>query len=164
MFVDKVIIQVKAGDGGNGSVSFRREKYIDRGGPDGGNGGKGGDVVIVADKNASDLSDYFFHPRLAAKHGGHGRGKNCYGRSAKDVVARVPIGTQVFALTAPVKQLQSTQYRPAAAMEEEADFSSTKMLGLPYREGRARQALQTKAEAEDRVTTRGEEHRNRIAR
>jgi GTPase len=157
MFVDKVIIQVKAGDGGNGSVSFRREKYVDRGGPDGGNGGKGGDVVIVADKNASDLSDYFFHPRLAAKHGGHGRGKNCYGRSAKDVVARVPIGTQVFALTAPVKQLQSTQYRPAAAMEEDADYSSTKMLGLPYHEGRARQALQSKVEAEDRLTKRSAE-------
>jgi len=152
MFVDKVKIRVKAGDGGNGSVSFRREKYVDHGGPDGGNGGEGGDVVLIADKNVGDLSEYYFHPRLAAKHGGHGRGKNCYGRSAPDIVAKVPIGTQVFRLTLPVKELQSTHYRPAAAMEEEADFSSTKMLGLPYREGRAKQALSV-----GRVTTRGGE-------
>src|ERR1043166_5269580 len=141
MFVDKVKIHVKAGDGGNGSVSFRREKYVDRGGPDGGDGGDGGDIVLVADKNASDLSDFFYHPRVVAKHGGHGRGKNCTGRSAKDIVARVPIGTQVYRLTLPTRQQKSTHYRPAAAMAEEADFSSTKMLGLPYTPGRAKQAL-----------------------
>jgi GTPase len=163
MFVDKVRIHVKAGDGGNGSVSFRREKYVDRGGPDGGNGGKGGDVVFVADKNVGDLSDYFFHPRLLAKHGGHGRGKNCWGRGASDVMAKVPIGTQVFRLTLPVKELRSSQYRPAAAMEGEADFSSTKMLGLPYREGRAKQALQAKQESEDRVITGGEEDKTALS-
>ena len=78
MFVDKVKIRAKAGDGGNGCVSFRREKYVDRGGPVGGDGGKGGDIVVVADKNVGDLSDYYFHPRVVAKHGGHGRGKNCF--------------------------------------------------------------------------------------
>src|SRR3989442_9452843 len=92
MFVDKVKIHVRAGDGGNGSVSFRREKYVDRGGPDGGDGGKGGDIVLVADKNVSDLSDYFFHHRLVAKRGGHGRGKNCFGRKASDVIAKVAGG------------------------------------------------------------------------
>ena len=141
MFVDKVKIHVKAGDGGNGSVSFRREKYVDRGGPDGGDRGDGGDIVLVADKNASDLSDFFYHPRVVAKHGGHGRGKNCTGRSAKDIVARVPIGTQVYRLTLPTRQQKSTHYRPAAAMKEDADYSSTKMLGLPYTPGRAKQAL-----------------------
>ena len=140
MFVDKVTIHVKAGDGGNGCVSFRREKYVDRGGPDGGDGGDGGDIVLVADKNASDLSDFFYHPRIVAKHGSHGRGKNCTGRSAKDIVARVPIGTQVYRLTLPTRQQKSTHYRPAAALED-ADFSSTKMLGLPYTPGRAKQAL-----------------------
>jgi GTPase len=141
MFVDKVKIHVRAGDGGNGSVSFRREKYVDRGGPDGGDGGDGGDIVLVADKNVSDLSDFFYHPRVAAKHGGHGRGKNCTGRGAKDVVARVPIGTQVYRLTLPTREQKSTHYRPAAALEEDEGFASTKMLGLPYTSGRAKQAI-----------------------
>ena len=140
MFVDKVKIHVRAGDGGNGSVSFRREKYIDRGGPDGGDGGDGGDIVLVADKNVGDLSDYFFHPRLLAKNGVHGRGKNCAGRAAKDVIAKVPIGTQVYRLSKPVRELKYSSYRPAAA-EEVPDFKSTAMLGLPYREGRAKRPL-----------------------
>src|SRR5438128_1535744 len=78
MFVDKVKIHAKAGNGGNGSVSFRREQFVNRGGPDGGEGGRGGDVMLVADKNVSDLSDYFFSPRLIAANGGHGRGKKTF--------------------------------------------------------------------------------------
>lgn len=136
MFVDKVKIRVKAGDGGNGCVSFRREKYVDHGGPDGGNGGKGGDVVLVADKNVTDLSDFYFQPRVIARHGIHGRGKNCYGRSAKDVIVRLPIGTQVFRLTAPIKQRAPSNYHPAAATEE---FSPTTAVGMPFTPGRAKQ-------------------------
>jgi GTP-binding protein len=117
VFVDKVRVHARAGDGGNGCVSFRREKYVDRGGPDGGDGGKGGDIVLVADKNVGDLSDFFYHPRLVAKHGAHGRGKNCSGRSSPDVLARVPVGTQVFALSAKIRQRASSRYRPAAAEE-----------------------------------------------
>jgi GTP-binding protein len=139
MFVDKVKIRVKAGDGGNGSVSFRREKYVDRGGPDGGDGGKGGDVVLVADKNFTDLSDLYYHPHIAAKHGVHGRGKNCFGRSAKNVVVRVPIGTQVFRLTAPVKQRAPSRYHPAAATEE---FDPTAGVGMPFTPGRAKQLVE----------------------
>jgi GTPase len=139
MFVDKVKIRVKAGDGGNGSVSFRREKYVDRGGPDGGDGGKGGDVVLVADKNLTDLSDFYYQPRLVAKHGVHGRGKNCFGRSAKNVVVKVPIGTQVFRLTAPVKQRAPSNYHPAAATEE---FDPGQTVGMPFTPGRARQIAQ----------------------
>ncbi|HUI07286.1 MAG TPA: GTPase ObgE [Verrucomicrobiae bacterium] len=127
MFVDKVKIRVKAGDGGNGCVSFRREKYVDRGGPDGGDGGKGGDIVLVADKNVTDLSDYYYQPRLVAKHGVHGRGKNCFGRNAKDVVVKVPIGTQMFRLTRPTRQPVPTRYHPAAATEE---FDPTAVVGL----------------------------------
>ncbi len=136
MFVDKVKIRVKAGDGGNGCVSFRREKYVDRGGPDGGDGGKGGDVVLVADKNITDLSDFYYQPRLVAKHGVHGRGKNCFGRSAKNVVVKVPIGTQVFRLTAPVKQRTPSRYHPAAATEE---FDPKVTVGMPFTPGRAKQ-------------------------
>jgi GTPase len=136
MFVDKVKIRVKAGDGGNGCVSFRREKYVDRGGPDGGDGGKGGDVVLVADKNTTDLSDFYYQPRLVAKHGVHGRGKNCFGRSAKNVVVKVPIGTQVFRLTAPIKQRSPSRYHPAAATEE---FDPRVTVGMPFTPGRAKQ-------------------------
>jgi GTP-binding protein len=139
MFVDQVKIRVKAGDGGNGSVSFRREKYIDRGGPDGGNGGKGGDVVLVADKNVTELSDFYFQPRLVAKPGVHGRGKNCFGRSARDIIARVPIGTQVFRLTAPVKQRAPSNYHPAAATEV---FAPSERVGMPFTPGRARQLVE----------------------
>ena len=139
MFVDKVKIRVKAGDGGNGCVSFRREKYVDRGGPDGGDGGKGGDIVVVADKNITDLTDYYYQRRLVAKHGVHGRGKNCFGRSAKNIIAKVPIGTQVFRLTAPVKQRAPSNYHPAAATEE---FDPTAGVGMPFTPGRAKQLVE----------------------
>lgn len=131
MFVDKVKIRAKAGDGGNGCVSFRREKYVDRGGPDGGNGGRGGNVVLVADKNVDNLTDLYFTPRLVAKPGDHGRGKNCYGRSARDVVVKVPIGTQVFRLTRVTRRRALTRYHPAAATEV---FSPTTEVGKPYAE------------------------------
>jgi len=129
MFVDNVKIFAHAGDGGNGCVSFRREKFIDRGGPDGGNGGKGGDVVLVADRNTSDLSDLFYGPRLVAKNGEHGRGKNCYGRNAKDVIARVPIGTQVYLLGEVTCTKKTTRYHPAAAQEV---FDPDVNVGMPY--------------------------------
>jgi GTP-binding protein len=120
MFVDRVKIHARAGDGGNGCVSFRREKYVDRGGPDGGDGGKGGDVVLVADKNVGDLSDFSYHPRLIAKRGGHGLGKGCSGRGSPDVVARVPVGTQVFALTPKIRERAASSYHPAAAEDQPA--------------------------------------------
>jgi GTP-binding protein len=129
MFVDKIKISVRAGDGGNGCVSFRREKYIEHGGPDGGDGGKGGDVILVADRNLSDLSDLFYAPRVVAKNGEHGRGKNCYGRAAKDVIAKVPIGTQVFLLGDVTRQKKATRYHPAAATEV---FDPDVNVGLPY--------------------------------
>jgi GTP-binding protein len=156
MFVDKVKIRVKAGDGGNGCVSFRREKYVDRGGPDGGDGGKGGDVIVVADKNITDLSDYYFQPRLVAKHGVHGRGKNCFGRSAKTVIAKVPIGTQVFRLTPTMKQRAASNYHPAAATEE---FDPTAGVGMPFTPGRAKQLVEASqgslVEVVGRVPPRG---------
>lgn len=140
MFVDKVRIHAKAGNGGNGCVAFRREQFIDMGGPSGGSGGDGGDIVLVADKNVSDLSDYHFSPRLVAPNGGHGMGKNCTGRTGKDKVFKVPVGTQVFRLSKPVRQLGYQRYRPAA-VSDEVDWKSTKMLGIPQQPGRARQAL-----------------------
>ena len=76
-FIDEARIEVIAGNGGNGCMSFRREKYIENGGPDGGDGGKGGSIIIVADNNINTLVDYRFVKRYAAKSGEHGRGSDC---------------------------------------------------------------------------------------
>ncbi len=95
MFVDKVKITVKAGNGGNGAVSFHREKYIAAGGPDGGNGGKGGDIVFIADTNLSTLVDFTYKKKFEAENGEPGGSKNCTGRSAEPLIIKVPQGTLV---------------------------------------------------------------------
>jgi GTP-binding protein len=88
------------------------------GGPDGGHGGKGGDIVLVADKNLQDLSDFFYAPRAAARRGEHGRGKNQTGRSGTDVILRVPVGTQVYRLSATERIHRASRYLPAAVNPE----------------------------------------------
>jgi GTP-binding protein len=94
-FVDEAKIEVVAGDGGNGAVSFRREKYVPRGGPDGGDGGRGGSIYAVADRNINTLIDYRYARIHRAQRGENGRGADQYGRGADDVVLRVPVGTVV---------------------------------------------------------------------
>jgi len=94
-FIDEARIEVIAGDGGNGSASFRREKYVPRGGPDGGDGGRGGSVILVADRNINTLVDYRYARIHRAGRGENGRGADQYGKSADDVVLRVPVGTVV---------------------------------------------------------------------
>ncbi len=94
-FVDEVRIHVKAGDGGKGAVAFRREKFIPRGGPSGGDGGKGGSVLVVADENFTTLLDYRFQPEHKARSGEPGGGSDCNGRDGPDVVLRVPVGTLI---------------------------------------------------------------------
>jgi GTPase len=93
MFIDFAKIQVQAGRGGRGCCSFRREAYVPKGGPDGGNGGKGGDIVIQADPAKRTLLDFRYQRNYKAHHGGHGLGKNMYGRSAPDLIIQVPAGT-----------------------------------------------------------------------
>jgi len=93
IFVDEVTVEVKAGDGGNGAVSFRKEKFVPHGGPWGGDGGKGGDIVLEADSNLSTLLDFRYQRRHAARRGGDGASKDMIGRDADDLVLRVPIGT-----------------------------------------------------------------------
>src|SRR5687767_3056200 len=97
MFVDEVDIHVTAGDGGRGCLSFRREKFIPRGGPDGGDGGVGGSVYIVATPRKNTLIDFRFHPEFEARGGRHGQGANKTGHSADDLEIEVPIGTLVYA-------------------------------------------------------------------
>ena len=95
MFVDSVKIKIKAGDGGDGAVAFHREKYVASGGPDGGDGGKGGDVVFQVDDNLSTLIDFRYITKYNAERGENGRGNNCTGRNGQDLVIRVPRGTVV---------------------------------------------------------------------
>jgi GTP-binding protein len=92
-FVDEALIEVIAGDGGNGAVSFRREKFVPRGGPDGGDGGRGGSIYAVADRNINTLIDYRYARIHRAKRGENGRGADQYGRGAEDLTLRVPVGT-----------------------------------------------------------------------
>jgi GTPase len=95
-FLDQIKIYIKAGDGGNGSPSFRREKFIEYGGPDGGDGGKGGSVVLRSERNLNTLIDYRFQQHHKAERGGDGAGKQRTGRSGDDLILKVPTGTQVF--------------------------------------------------------------------
>ena len=95
-FLDQVKIFVKAGDGGSGSPSFRREKFIEFGGPDGGDGGKGGSVILKSERNLNTLIDYRYQQHFKAKRGEDGKGKNQTGKGGKDLFLSVPIGTQVF--------------------------------------------------------------------
>lgn len=94
-FFDEALISVVAGNGGNGAVSFRREKYVPRGGPDGGDGGRGGNIIMVADRNLNTLIDYRYTRIFRAEHGGNGRGADCFGRGGEDLLLRVPVGTVV---------------------------------------------------------------------
>ncbi|MFP5407033.1 MAG: GTPase ObgE, partial [Gammaproteobacteria bacterium] len=95
-FIDEARIEVIAGDGGNGVVSFRREKFVPRGGPDGGDGGRGGSVWATADRNINTLIDYRYQRRFEARNGERGRGSDQYGAAAEDIELRMPVGTQVF--------------------------------------------------------------------
>ena len=94
-FIDEAIIEIRAGDGGNGCVSFRREKYIPRGGPDGGDGGDGGSVYLEADSGINTLVDFRHARKFIAGRGGNGTGRNCTGKSGEDLVVKVPVGTMI---------------------------------------------------------------------
>ena len=96
MFVDRIKVFAQAGNGGRGSVSFRREKFVPKGGPDGGDGGRGGDVILRADRHTDNLSNLFYEPIIKAKNGGHGMGKKMAGRAGADKIVKVPVGTLVY--------------------------------------------------------------------
>lgn len=102
MFVDRIKVFAQAGDGGRGCVSFRREKFVPRGGPDGGDGGRGGHVILRADGHTDNLSNLYYEPIIKAKSGGHGKGKKMHGRAAVSKVVKVPVGTVLYRAPAPV--------------------------------------------------------------
>jgi len=96
MFVDRIKVFSQAGKGGRGSVSFRREKFVPKGGPDGGDGGRGGDVVLRAERHVDNLANLFYEPIIKAKNGTHGKGKKMAGRAATNKIVKVPVGTMVY--------------------------------------------------------------------
>jgi GTPase len=96
MFVDRIKVLAQAGKGGRGSVSFRREKFVPKGGPDGGDGGRGGDVILRADRHVDNLANLFYEPIIKAKNGSHGKGKKMAGRAGANKIVKVPVGTIVW--------------------------------------------------------------------
>jgi GTPase len=96
MFIDEAKIRVKAGDGGNGCMAFRREKFVPRGGPSGGDGGRGGDVVMVSSQRHNTLIHFRYNPEHKAQRGEHGMGSNCTGLDGKSIILQVPVGTSLF--------------------------------------------------------------------
>ena len=117
MFVDEVEIHVVAGDGGNGCLAFRREKYVPRGGPSGGDGGHGGSIFVVASPHTNTLINYRFHPEFDAERGQHGMGSNCTGHNGEDLELAVPIGTFVYEGTGDPEQ----PWRRLADLAREGD-------------------------------------------
>jgi len=109
MFVDQVKIYSRAGRGGRGCIAFRREAFVPKGGPSGGDGGRGGDVILEASHDLNNLIAQFYQPRLIAKNGEHGQGKDCHGRAGKNVVVKVPCGTVVWRLPEEIDKAQAEQ-------------------------------------------------------
>src|SRR5262249_47640754 len=107
MFVDQIRIHAKAGDGGNGCVSFRREKFVPRGGPNGGGGGKRGGIILRNDGHNDNLVNFYYQPLLRAKRGEHGMGKNMYGKAGADAIFKVPQGTLVYRIPMQVLEVPS---------------------------------------------------------
>jgi len=112
MFVDRIKVLAQAGSGGRGSVSFRREKFVPKGGPDGGDGGRGGNVILRADRHVDNLANLFYEPLIKAKNGGHGMGKKMSGRAGADKIVKVPVGTVVW----PAKE----EKHPTSSSEQSA--------------------------------------------
>ncbi|HEV7521612.1 MAG TPA: GTPase ObgE, partial [Candidatus Angelobacter sp.] len=96
MFIDEAIIRIKGGDGGNGCMAFRREKFVPRGGPSGGDGGRGGDIVMESSERHNTLVHFRFNPEYKGERGRHGEGSNCTGRDGESIILKVPVGTIVY--------------------------------------------------------------------
>lgn len=148
-FIDEARIEVRAGNGGNGAVSFRREKFIPRGGPDGGDGGRGGSIYAVADRNINTLVEYRFAPLHRARNGEAGRGGQCSGRGGDDVILRMPVGTVIT---------------DRATGERVADLSAHEQVELLARGGRGGKGnvnFKSSTNRAPRIATPGEEGERR---
>jgi len=128
MLVDRIVIFAQAGKGGRGCVSFRREKFVPRGGPDGGDGGRGGDVILRADRHVDNLANLFYEPIVRAKNGAHGKGKRMAGRAGPDKIVRVPLGTIVWQTDegkrpSPINREQASSARRPTSNSEQSAIS-----------------------------------------
>ena len=132
MFSDTAKVSLKAGKGGDGAVSFRREIYIPKGGPDGGDGGKGGDIVFKADKDTNTLIDFRFTPILTAEDGQNGSGTRSAGRSGRDLIVEVPIGTVVYKLAGPAVASSPTLDGARAGVPQATSPARTMIADLTY--------------------------------
>lgn len=153
-FIDEAKIQVFAGDGGDGIASFRREKFIPKGGPDGGDGGHGGSIYAIADHNINTLVEYRFTPIFRAKKGENGRGSDCYGKGADDIILRMPVGTVITNLDTGeiMADLQQHQQKVMLAKGGAGGLgnihfkSSTNRAPRQFTHGEAGQAFELKLE------------------
>src|SRR5262245_39082042 len=127
MFIDEIKIYARAGHGGKGAVAFRREKYRPKGGPDGGNGGRGGDVILEADHDLNNLIAQYFQPRLLAQDGKQGLGKGMDGPAGKDLVIKVPFGTLIWKLSGG----DESNDEPVAPPDEDKPMFSTSASRRP---------------------------------
>ena len=129
MFVDRIKVFAQAGKGGSGCVSFRREKFVPKGGPDGGDGGCGGDVILRADRHVDNLANLFYEPIIKAKNGIHGKGKKMAGRAAANKIVKVPVGTIVWQ-TEDDKRLTPNAQRPTPNADQLAVGNSQSAIPL----------------------------------
>src|SRR5215469_11953582 len=123
MFVDRVKVFAQAGKGGRGCFSFRREKFVQKGGPDGGDGGRGGNVVLRADRHVDNLANLFYEPLIKARNGGHGMGKKMTGRAGADKIVKVPVGTVTWRAE-----------QPASVIVSKAEASRESTVAIPLRD------------------------------
>jgi GTP-binding protein len=164
MFIDEIKVYARAGHGGKGAVAFLREAYRPKGGPSGGNGGRGGDVILEATHDLNNLINQFYQPRLISEDGGHGMGKGMDGAAGKDLVIRVPVGTMIWKLrdTKPVEGLEERD-------EEQDEKPSCKML-LPVsnaqrpiiRSARGAQAMEYNLEEEEETPAVHDENKGEL--
>jgi len=121
MFVDRIKVFVRAGAGGRGCVSFRREKFVPKGGPDGGDGGRGGDVILQADRHVDNLANLFYEPIIKAESGGHGKGKKMAGRAGANKIVKVPVGTVVWPAEEGKRPTRNSDKSRASAQRSTSD-------------------------------------------
>src|SRR5213596_1195779 len=130
MFVDRIKVFAQAGKGGRGCASFRREKFVPKGGPDGGDGGRGGNVILRADRHVDNLPNLFYEPLIKAKNGGHGMGKKMSGRAGADKIVKVPVGTVVWPAEQSTSVISSKVEGSREATSNESPRHSSTSLGI----------------------------------
>src|SRR6266576_1271295 len=130
MFVDRVKVFAQAGKGGRGCVSFRREKFVPKGGPDGGDGGRGGNVILRADRHVDNRANLFYESLIKAKNGGHGMGKKMSGRAGADKIVKVPVGTVVWPAEQSTPVISSKVKGSREATSNESPRHSSTSLGM----------------------------------